>query len=285
MLFHRNSSRQHALIFHHPDGSCYIVDCGSAQGTYVNGVKLPTPINSSNEDETLFNPCKVKNGSLIRFGGSGCPSYILKSFLTGIDTSAETQTTWTSHDVKECDETSVTNNTNAVHYEDDPSPISSAQLNFNTRINAAGSSSSLKSQSNHFLKTDGEPMVEMWNTDLCSKTFQLKKRSLSEYDLAQIYSKPSEVYLESNSSFRTECGYCAMDMKNVCGNQSISLSPCLKSNGLERMSSVGSCLRLYGNYEELSSTSGDIAIKRRKHVQFSDEIPSFIYSLTVTPEE
>ena len=29
-LLHSTSSRRHALLFHHPNGSCYIVDCGSS---------------------------------------------------------------------------------------------------------------------------------------------------------------------------------------------------------------------------------------------------------------
>ena len=39
-LLHATSSRRHALLFHHPNGSCYVVDCGSAHGTYVNGVRV-----------------------------------------------------------------------------------------------------------------------------------------------------------------------------------------------------------------------------------------------------
>jgi len=81
-LLHETSSRRHAMIFHHPNGSCYVIDCGSAHGTYVNGTKVNTPV-----DVTQANTCngsviphRVKKGSLIRFGGVGTPTFVLKSF-------------------------------------------------------------------------------------------------------------------------------------------------------------------------------------------------------------
>jgi len=74
-LFHATSSRRHAMIFHHSNGSCYIVDCGSAHGTFVNGSRIPCPSKNG-----LVVPHKVRRGALIRFGGPGAPSFLLKSF-------------------------------------------------------------------------------------------------------------------------------------------------------------------------------------------------------------
>lgn len=63
------------MLFHHSNGSCYVVDCGSAHGTYVNGARIPSPSNGG-----LVIPHKVKRGALVRFGGPGAPCFLLKSF-------------------------------------------------------------------------------------------------------------------------------------------------------------------------------------------------------------
>jgi len=78
-LIHATSSRKHAIIFHHANGSCYIVDCGSAHGTFVNGKRVTAPAGG------IVVPQKVKRGSIIRFGGPGSPSFVLKSFSTKLD--------------------------------------------------------------------------------------------------------------------------------------------------------------------------------------------------------
>ena len=62
------------MLFHHSNGSCYIVDCGSAHGTYINGVRLAAPTKG------VVVPHKVRRGALIRFGGPGAPCFVLKSF-------------------------------------------------------------------------------------------------------------------------------------------------------------------------------------------------------------
>lgn len=74
-LHHGTSSRRHALVFHHSNGSCYIVDCGSAHGTYVNGVRITSPPKGG-----VVIPHKVRRGAMIRFGGPGAPCFVLKSF-------------------------------------------------------------------------------------------------------------------------------------------------------------------------------------------------------------
>jgi hypothetical protein len=79
-LMHATSSRRHAMLFHHSNGSCYVVDCGSAHGTYVNGKRVSPP----SEDGVVV-PHKVRRGAIIRFGGPGAPSFVLKSFSFKLD--------------------------------------------------------------------------------------------------------------------------------------------------------------------------------------------------------
>jgi len=81
-LIHATSSRRHALIFHHSNGSCYIVDCGSAHGTFINGTRI-----ISTPRRGVIIPHKVKRGAMIRFGSAGAPSYVLKSFPRGVEVS------------------------------------------------------------------------------------------------------------------------------------------------------------------------------------------------------
>lgn len=87
-LLHCTSSRRHALLFHHPNRSCYVVDCGSAHGTFVNGVRVKTVVQDTNNGSSptgIILPHRVKKGSLIRFGGPGAPSFVLKSFSVRLD--------------------------------------------------------------------------------------------------------------------------------------------------------------------------------------------------------
>lgn len=74
-LIHATSSRKHAMLFHHSNGSCYLVDCGSAHGTFVNGIRVMSPPSGG-----IVVPHKVRRGSLVRFGGPGAPQFVLKSF-------------------------------------------------------------------------------------------------------------------------------------------------------------------------------------------------------------
>jgi len=85
-LLHATSSRRHAMVFHHSNGSCYIVDCGSAHGTFVNGVRITS---APSKGGTVI-PHKVKKGSLIRFGGPGAPQFMLKSFAFALEDMKET---------------------------------------------------------------------------------------------------------------------------------------------------------------------------------------------------
>lgn len=62
-------SRKHAVILHHACGDTYVVDDGSAHGTYVNNVMLKANI-----------PHKLRRGSLIKFGGESAPVFLFKAF-------------------------------------------------------------------------------------------------------------------------------------------------------------------------------------------------------------
>lgn len=73
-LLHATSSRRHAMVFHHSNGSCYVVDCGSAHGTFVNGRRIACPASSG-----VVVPHKIRRGAIVRFGGPGAPCFILKS--------------------------------------------------------------------------------------------------------------------------------------------------------------------------------------------------------------
>jgi hypothetical protein len=86
-LMDPTSSRKHALIFHHPNGSCYLVDCGSSHGTYVDGVRLdsPAPEQGGKENKAIAVPHKVRKGALIRFGGAAGPTFVLRSFSASLE--------------------------------------------------------------------------------------------------------------------------------------------------------------------------------------------------------
>mmetsp|Transcript_51772 Transcript_51772/g.124972 ORF Transcript_51772/g.124972 Transcript_51772/m.124972 type:complete len:376 (-) Transcript_51772:470-1597(-) len=112
-LLHATSSRRHAMLFHHSNGSCYLIDCGSAHGTYINGARVEsTPTNG------VVIPHKVRRGSLIRFGGPGAPEFMLKSFSFELNDMM-------NDDVPMCIMPVST-------------PVMSAVVEHNTRLNALG---------------------------------------------------------------------------------------------------------------------------------------------------
>eukprot|EP00980_Cylindrotheca_fusiformis_P024641 scaffold12194_cov129-Cylindrotheca_fusiformis.AAC.5 len=111
-LIHATSSRKHAMLFHHKNGSCYIIDCNSAHGTFVNGVRITSP-----PSDGVVIPHKVKRGSIIRFGGPGAPSFMLKSFSFGLD------------EMRDYPATALLSPASAI----------TAEVEHNTRFNALGS--------------------------------------------------------------------------------------------------------------------------------------------------
>jgi hypothetical protein len=89
-LLHATSSRRHAMLFHHSNGSCYIIDCESAHGTYVNGVRISSPPSGG-----VVVPHRVRRGSIVRFGGPGAPSFMLKSFAFKLEEMKDYQVSYT----------------------------------------------------------------------------------------------------------------------------------------------------------------------------------------------
>ncbi|KAF4133199.1 FHA(forkhead-associated) domain-containing protein, partial [Phytophthora infestans] len=68
VLSHCSISRLHATMVHHEKGATYLVDLGSAHGTFVDGLRL-----------TALQPTLVAHGSVLKFGASS-RSYTFKSF-------------------------------------------------------------------------------------------------------------------------------------------------------------------------------------------------------------
>lgn len=148
-LLHETSSRRHAMIFHHPNGSCYVIDCGSAHGTYVNGIKVNTPV--VNADPTQGNtrngsviPHRVKKGSLIRFGGVGAPTYALKSFsvhLTDLVNHLERSKGFSSTSNVIEDESTQSSPCSCCRYDQNEDMVNDSLVALNTRLNAMGKTS------------------------------------------------------------------------------------------------------------------------------------------------
>lgn len=119
-LMHVTSSRRHAMVFHHTNGSCYLVDCGSAHGTFINGVRISSTPNDSN----VVVPTRVRRGAIVRFGGPGAPSYMLKSFSFGLEQMKET----------------LIPDMNEYAANLPPTPMLTAMVEHNTRFNSLGKS-------------------------------------------------------------------------------------------------------------------------------------------------
>lgn len=169
-LLHCASSRRHAILFHHPNGSCYVVDCGSAHGTFVNGIRVKSSVTKNG-----VVPQRVRKGALIRFGGPGAPSFILKSFSVALDSLMQ----------KLDGNKTITCKTNIV--EDEP-PTSQMEANpdysldalvtLNTRLNSVGSLSTLLPSKNG--NSSLARLCAHYNRS--SRGTFLKKRSMVSFD-------------------------------------------------------------------------------------------------------
>jgi len=179
-LLHCTSSRRHAILFHHPNGSCYVVDCGSAHGTFVNGIRVKTDMQTQNADGSsnssgIILPHRVKKGALIRFGGPGAPSFILKSFSVGLDSLVQNL----EEEKKQNSSMSWDrSNNNSGH---SPSTADSL-LALNTRLNAVGSAaSSLSSRIVSLSLTSARLHAQLDPLQSSGISF-LKKRSIVSFD-------------------------------------------------------------------------------------------------------
>lgn len=185
-LLHCTSSRKHAILFHHPNGSCYVVDCGSAYGTFINGVRVSTAMqqNEDNGSSGIILPHKVKRGSIIRFGGPGAPTFILKSFSVGLDTLVKNlkETNKTSICVCGLDEESAPEN--CITKENNSEMSSAALLALNTRLNAEGNNSSniLSSRGLSSSLSSAQLYSRLQPQTQSSTISFLKKRSVVSFD-------------------------------------------------------------------------------------------------------
>lgn len=179
ILHHCNSSRRHAMIFHHPNGNCYIVDCGSVHGTYVNGARvrsiaLQDKSNSSYQPKVV--PHRVKKGSLIRFGGHGAPTYILKSFSLGFEELVKDLTRPT--EIITCDGRNIVEDESTSQ----PSELSpDALVTLNTRINSMSRRYMNSFPATSIAMASAKLLMPKKNMPTLSQQMKKRSRTVSDY--------------------------------------------------------------------------------------------------------
>lgn len=272
-LLHTASSRRHAILFHHPNGNCYIFDCGSSHGTFINGVRVTNSTSSNNKAV----PQRVKKGSLLRFGGPGAPSFILKSFSVALDSL-----------LKNFD--SIKNvNTHVVEEEpiakvDCSSDLSlEALVTLNTRLNAVASMSSFSSQSSLSSILDGvqsscQPKKRM-SLESDDEEESSQKKPKLEHDARQSVDDSMESGSFSVvSPIRPHKPVLRIDLRLpdrpiVSPNPFDEASRALKSTSIPM---TKSCITAPLNLPPIG--------KKKKTVGFSDEPPQVFFAHAVTPE-
>lgn len=263
-LLHSTSSRRHALIFHHPNGSCYVVDCGSAHGTYVNGVQVKSSIyNSDKSKGAMVVPHRVRRGALIRFGGPGAPSFVLKSFSLGTEAMMKEL-----HSVSEVPQTmSLDDDVPRSTSFSNPSEVKSeeALIMINTRLNALGSSSK-----------SAEPKARRAIANLalsCRVSIGLK-RTFDEEEEEVVNMWPKRRKTASFDNVPQTHSPCSVISP---------LGPIKPSLSIPTIMMPALPLTL--------SSSGDLDVpsyrenKDKRRVKFSDEEPQFFYPASITPDE
>lgn len=297
-LLHCTSSRRHAILFHHPNGSCYVVDCGSAHGTYVNGVRVNTVMQPqlnhppNNGSSGIILPHKVKKGSLIRFGGPGAPTFILKSFSVGLETLVanlkETKNTSISHNGLEKDETELS---------------SAALVTLNTRLNAIGSSMKTLSSKDLSLSLSSAHIHAKLQPQTQTSTISfLKKRSVVSFDdndpEPEMQMPPMK---KQKSSFMTHSfdPYSSTDVPIVSPSrqQKPTLQfnfesvdrPVVSPTPIEDMNSVMNVCNgvLEGHTKSILKTPLSLpsSSRRNRRVNFCDTPPKVHYPRTVSTDE
>jgi len=316
-LLHCTSSRRHAILFHHPNGSCYVVDCGSAHGTYVNGVRVKTEMQSMNNDGTpstrpsgIILPHRVKKGALIRFGGPGAPTFILKSFAVRLDSLIEKveetrKLNNISKDVIRVNSSSVpmtVANRNTIQN----TSSDDALLTLNTRLNAIGSAArSIPSRSTLLSITSARLHAQLQSQSQTSSISFLKKRSIVSFD------DENDLEREPNCMKRMKMTSSVESHQPMCGsfdlgdNQEIAIvSPSRQKPTLHfdfsKIRHVVSPTPLEES-EPLSSesnlsTNGPKSIltapfnlvlpsrKKSRRVKFSETLPEVFYPPSITPD-
>lgn len=282
-LLHCASSRRHAILFHHPNGSCYVVDCGSAHGTFVNGERVKSSVT-----ENGVVPKKVKRGALIRFGGPGAPSFILKSFSVGLDSLMQNLN----------GSKTITYKTNIVEDEPPSSLLETsseysldALVTLNTRLNSVGSASTLMPSKNASCLAAARLYAQR---NSGSKGTYLKKRSIVSFDEDSEDEAPQKrLKIEDSSSIES--------IGSSDSEDSIAIvSPSRQKPILQLdLSDVGRPVVSPNPFEDGSRTinlvkgitSGILTVpltlpssKKKKSVNFSMEPPEVHHAPSVTPE-
>lgn len=287
-LLHCASSRRHAILFHHPNGSCYVVDCGSAHGTYVNGVRVRSSVTSSG-----VVPQRVRKGALIRFGGPGAPSFILKSFSVGLETLVR--------NLEGGKSVSLAPKTNVVEDEPLTSTLQTnsdycldALVTLNTRLNSVGNISTL-------FPGDGSNSLAAArlkaHLGYSSHASILRKRTLVSFDESEDDDSDEESHKRLKPSSSVE----STDSNDSIGVPLVSPSrqkpvlhfefsqddrPVVSPNPFEDVARNVSSLAT--NNLEKSILKGPFTLdlsskKKRKSVNFISD-PEVFYPPTVTPE-
>lgn len=231
-LLHCTSSRRHAILFHHPNGSCYVVDCGSAYGTYVNGVRVNTVMSSdqNNGSSGIILPHRVKKGSIIRFGGPGAPSFILKSFSVGIETLVE--------NLKEANKTAVirrnslglgSSDVRKDEADAESDAASEALITLNTRLNAIGSSLNSLSPKKLSSSLSSAHIHARLQTQTSNISF-LKKRSIVSFDDSDSEPEVPPLKKRKTSFISQSSSYDDSDSSSVAIVSPLREKPTLKFN-------------------------------------------------------
>lgn len=301
-LLHCASSRRHAILFHHPNGSCYVVDCGSAHGTFVNGIRVRSTVAL-----TGVVPHRVRRGALLRFGGPGAPSFILKSFSVTLGSL-----------IKNLDGTkTVTSIRNIVMDETPPSSLSSphqgksavdsdyssdALVALNTRLNAVASVTTLLPPNNGPSITVAQ-LRARYDESSAGYTF-LKKRSLVSFDEEQdvdvrerapkkLRMSTSTDSSDSNDSF--DIAIVSPSRQKSVINFDFDLMddrPVVSPNPFEdgakmlelRTPDLKTMMGILGVPLTLPSTVTTTSSKKRKSVGFSSQPPDVFFPPSVTPD-
>lgn len=191
------------MLFHHTSGSCYVVDCGSAHGTFVNGVRVQSTQNR--KGSSTIKPHRVKKGAIIRFGGPGAPSFILKSFSVGLKFLLSNVEEMKKIDV--CKDVSNTTSVETCLNEmKSTSSLTDTIVALNTRINAIGrpdkfrlpkrNNSHHETQSSNVLFPKRRSIVSFDETDVQTH-LRPQKRLKTAFDDINLSTKLTDHPLES----------------------------------------------------------------------------------------
>lgn len=277
-LLHCASSRRHAILFHHPNGSCYVVDCGSAHGTFVNGVR----VRSSVTDHGVV-PQKVKKGALLRFGGPGAPMFILKSFSVGFDSLLKTLQ----------ESNAVAQQSNVILDESSNTPEQEASIcaldalvTLNTRLNSIGYVSHVPP-----LKNGSSPLIcEM---DGCKMSFLRRRHAISFDD--DVVEEPLNKRLKSVDAIEITSSVDSDDsipmvspshQKPVLSfNYGDDHRPVVSPNPFEESSrTIKIALGAPASILSVSLALPSTTKKKSKTVNFCADPPDVFYAPSVTPE-